>query len=46
MVLCKCCQGYATLCRVLTLLMMIAGVVLSVMAAGSCEFVTVRRYDE
>lgn len=40
MVLCKCCQGYATLCRVFTLLMMIAGVVLSVMAAGSCEFVT------
>lgn len=40
MVLCKCCQGYATLCRVFTLLMMIAGVVLSVLAAGSCEFVT------
>ena len=42
MVCCKCCQGYATLCRVFTYGWLIVPVVLSCFAAGSCEFVTVR----
>mmetsp|Transcript_12488 Transcript_12488/g.26580 ORF Transcript_12488/g.26580 Transcript_12488/m.26580 type:complete len:374 (-) Transcript_12488:140-1261(-) len=40
MVCCKCCQGYATLCRIFTHAWMIGGVVLSIAALGSCEFVT------
>jgi len=40
MVWCKCCQGYATLCRVFTHCFFIAAVVLSCFAIGSCEFVT------
>mmetsp|Transcript_33531 Transcript_33531/g.60402 ORF Transcript_33531/g.60402 Transcript_33531/m.60402 type:complete len:341 (-) Transcript_33531:155-1177(-) len=40
MVCCKCCQGYATLCRVFTHAWLIAAVVLSSFAVGSCEFVT------
>lgn len=36
----KCCQGYATLCRVFTYGFFLAAVVFSCFALGSCEFVT------
>ncbi|KAL9182046.1 hypothetical protein ACHAXT_012389 [Thalassiosira profunda] len=40
MVCCKCCQGYATLCRAFTYCWLIAATVLAWLAVASCEFVT------
>mmetsp|Transcript_25548 Transcript_25548/g.44671 ORF Transcript_25548/g.44671 Transcript_25548/m.44671 type:complete len:231 (-) Transcript_25548:232-924(-) len=39
MVILKCCQGYATLCRVLTNLWLVAAVLFSALTLTSCEFV-------
>ncbi|KAL7532941.1 hypothetical protein ACHAXR_004939, partial [Thalassiosira sp. AJA248-18] len=39
MVCCKCCKGYATLCRVFTHGWLIGAVILSCFAVGTCEFI-------
>lgn len=40
MVCCKCCQGYATLCRVFTYAWLLAAVIFSCFAVSSCDFLT------
>lgn len=46
MVCCKCCQGYATLCRVFAHAWLWAAVIFSWIAVSSCSFVTRGRGDD